>query len=97
MSIPDTPQADLPAGVVEAPCVDLDVRSVFAAGQQPCGAIFETAAAVPAGHVFRLRAPFKPVPLFSVMGQQGWGSWVASGADGDWTVCFYREVDFAGD
>lgn len=95
MSHPNPMQTDLPVGVADAPCVDLDVRPLFADGQQPCGVIVETAAGVPPGHVFRLRAPFKPVPLFTAMGQQGWGAWVDAGAGDDWTVCFYRESDFA--
>lgn len=95
MTISEAVQANLPAGVAEAPCVDLDVRPVLQAGGEPFAAIMEAVAAVPPGHVFRLRATFRPVPLFAVMRAKGWASWIASGAEDDWTVCFYRKADFA--
>ncbi|HLT47957.1 MAG TPA: DUF2249 domain-containing protein [Rubricoccaceae bacterium] len=95
MSILETIETRLPEAVAEAPCVDLDVRPVLAAGGEPFALIMETAAAVPPRHVLRLRATFKPVPLFAVMRAKGWGSWVAAGAGDDWTVCFYRRADFA--
>ncbi len=95
LSIAQTVEARLPDGVAEAPRVDLDVRPVLAAGEEPFMLIMETAEAVPARHVFALRAPFKPVPLFAVMRAKGWAAWVASGAGDDWTVCFYRKADFA--
>jgi hypothetical protein len=95
MTIPEAVEARLPVGVAGAPRVDLDVRPVLAAGGEPFALIMETAAAVPPRHVLRLRAPFKPVPLFAVMRAKGWGSWVAAGAGDDWSVCFYRRADFA--
>ena len=95
MPTPEAPEANLPAGVAEAPRVDLDVRPVLKEGGEPFSLIMETASSVPPGHVFRLRATFKPVPLFAVMRARGWASWVASGEGDDWTICFYRKADFA--
>ena len=95
MPPPETVEATLPAGVAEAPHVDLDVRPVLREGGEPFALIMETASSVPPRHVFRLRATFKPVPLFAVMRARGWASWIASGEGDDWTVWFYRRADFA--
>ena len=78
------------ARVSETDCVDLDVRPILRGGGEPFSLIMETAASVPAGHVLRLRATFKPVPLFAVMRVRGWSHWVERGDGDDWTVWFYR-------
>ena len=95
MTIAETVRAHLPAEVAEAPRVDLDVRPVLESGGEPFALIMETAESVPPRHVLRLRAPFKPVPLFAAMRARGWASWVASGDGEDWTICFYRKADFS--
>lgn len=85
-----------PAAVADAPRTSLDVRPVLEAGGEPFGQIMSAAAAVPTGHVFCLRATFKPVPLFGVMHLRGWSYWIESGSGNDWTICFYRHGDFGG-
>lgn len=89
----DAPAA--PAAALDAPQVELDVRPILQSGGEPFGQIMTAVAAVPEGQVFRLRATFKPVPLFAVMQLRGWSYWVEGGAGDDWTVCFYRKADFA--
>ncbi len=84
----------VPEAAAAAPRMDLDVRPVLAGGGEPLGLILETLARVPPGHVFQLRAPFEPVPLFVVLRLRGWAYWIESGAGEDWTVCFYRSADF---
>lgn len=86
--------SEVPATALAAPCVELDVRPTLEKGGEPFGKIMEAVAGVPARHVFRLRANFKPVPLFAVMRLRGWNHWIASGEGDDWTICFYRRNDF---
>jgi hypothetical protein len=83
----------LPA-VAAAPRVELDVRPILREGGEPFSIIMRAAGEVPAGHVLVLRATFRPVPLFAVLGAKGWGHAVESGAGDDWTVLFYRRADF---
>jgi hypothetical protein len=41
--------------------------------------------------VFVLRAPFEPVPLYTVLGKRGFVHWAESRAADDWTIWFWRE------
>ncbi len=88
-----TPPAFL-AGLSEARFVELDVRPILRSGGEPFALIMETVARVPPGHVFHLRATFKPVPLLGVMRQKGWAHWIARGEEDDWEIWFYRPSDF---
>jgi len=36
---------------------------------------------VPEGHVFRLRATFKPTPLFRMLGAKGWSHRIEKGEE----------------
>ena len=83
------------AGITEAERVELDVRPVLREGGEPFSLIMSTAAQVPEGHVLRLRATFKPVPLFGVMRTRGWKHWTERGEGDDWIVWFYRTRDFS--
>lgn len=74
--------------------VELDVRPILRNGGEPFTLIMETASHVPAGHVLRLRATFKPVPLLGVMRVKGWAHWIAHGEGEDWEIWFYRLDDF---
>lgn len=71
------------------------MRPILLAGGEPFSQIMETAAAVPPGHILRLRATFKPMPLFGVMRAKGWKHWIEYGEGDDWIVWFYRVKDFA--
>ena len=75
--------------------VDLDVRPILRDGGEPFSLIMETATQVPPGGIFRLRATFKPLPLFGVMKMKGWDHWTEFGAGDDWRIWFYRRQDFA--
>lgn len=70
--------------------VDLDVRSILAAGGEPFGKIMETVAALGPDEGLRLLAPFKPVPLFQVLGSKGFSHEARELGDGDWEVLFRR-------
>lgn len=51
--------------------VDLDVRPILKSGGEPFQKIMETVALLAPGQGLRLLAPFKPVPLFGVLGSKG--------------------------
>lgn len=92
MTSPPTFLARLPA----TRFVELDVRPILQSGGEPFSRIMETVERMPPGHVLRLRATFKPVPLLGVMHQKGWAHWIAHGQDEDWEIWFYRLADFEG-
>ncbi len=81
---------DALAGLTEAERVDLDVRPILRDGGEPFSVIMKAVGAVPAGHALRLRATFRPVPLYAVMRVRGWKHWVERGEGDDWIVWFYR-------
>lgn len=68
--------------------VDLDVRPLLSAGEEPFGKIMETVSALGEGEGLRLLATFKPIPLFSVMGSKGFSYEAREIGGGDWEVLF---------
>lgn len=73
-----------------APVVELDVRDDLRSGREPFSRIMEAVASLPDDAVLRLRAPFEPVPLFSVMARRGFVHAARREEDGDWSVLFAR-------
>ena len=68
----------------------VDARPTLAAGAEPFAEIMDAAARVADGQVLVVYAPFEPVPLEGVLGDQGF-SYVADQLDsGDWRVTFVR-------
>ncbi|MGO4558163.1 DUF2249 domain-containing protein [Mesorhizobium sp. 2RAF21] len=67
---------------------ELDVRPILAEGGEPFGAIMEAVATLAPGQGLRLLAPFKPVPLFHVLGQRGFEPTAREIGGGDWEVIF---------
>ena len=68
----------------------VDARPTLAAGGEPFAEIMEAAARVGDGEVLVVYAPFEPVPLEGVLGEQGF-HYVADPLDGgDWRVTFLR-------
>lgn len=68
----------------------VDARPVLAKGEEPFAQIMETAARVGDDEVLVVYAPFEPVPLEGVLGEQGF-RFVADELDGgDWRVTFLR-------
>ena len=80
------PRPGAPADITGAERVELDVRPILLDGGEPFSVIMAAVGNVPVGHVLRLRATFKPVPLFGVMRARGWRQWVEHGAGDDWIV-----------
>jgi uncharacterized protein (DUF2249 family) len=69
--------------------VDLDVREDLRRGEEPFSKIMAAKQSLQPGVVLRLRATFEPVPLYHVMGKQGYDHWTEQLADDDWRVWFY--------
>lgn len=90
---PPPPDEDLrPAALSAIPeenIVHLDVREELRAGREPFSRIMAARREVPAGGGLCLRATFEPVPLFAVMGNQGFAHHVERLAADDWRVWFY--------
>lgn len=72
---------------------ELDVRPILRAGGEPFKEIMAAVKNTSAGGALRLRATFEPMPLFRVLGAQGWNHWVEYGKDDDWIVWFYQSGD----
>jgi len=89
-----TDRPELLESVTEEELVDLDVRPILRDGGEPFGKIMSTLQEVSEGHVLRLRATFKPTPLFGVLGAKGWSYWIEKGEGEDWIVWFYQAEDF---
>jgi len=81
------------AGLPEESIHDLDVRPVLARGEEPLAVILERAREIGPGEVLRLRAPFEPVPLYSVLAGRGFEAWTERLASDDWQVWFLRSPE----
>lgn len=69
----------------------VDARPTLASGGEPFGEIMAAAAEVGDGEVLVVYAPFEPVPLEGVLGEQGFHHVVAQLDTGDWRVTFHRD------
>ena len=66
----------------------VDARPVLARGEEPFEAIMDAAFAVGHDEVLVVYAPFEPVPLEGVLGEQGFGYVADQIEGGDWRVVF---------
>lgn len=66
----------------------LDVRDILKAGGEPFSEIMQAVEGLSPGQGLRLLATFKPVPLFGVMAQRGFGHSEREIGGGDWEVVF---------
>ena len=73
--------------------LDLDVRDDLRHGREPFSRIMAAKREVPYGGALRLRAIFEPVPLYAVMGKQGFHHHTEQIGPEDWCVWFYRPDD----
>ncbi len=68
--------------------IDVDVRPILRAGGEPFSVIMAALERLEPGQGLRLYAPFKPIPLFAVMADKGFGH-SAQPLEGDeWEVLF---------
>jgi uncharacterized protein (DUF2249 family) len=68
----------------------LDVRPIIARGEEPFDTIMRTVAGMAAGEELELVAPFEPVPLFNVLGSQGFEHHAEPIGNGDYRVIFRK-------
>jgi len=68
----------------------VDARPTLAAGGEPFEEIMAAAAEVGEGEVLVVYAPFEPVPLEGVLGEQGFSHVADKLENGDWRVTFVR-------
>jgi len=96
---PHTSSADAPTPGSQAPptshpldahIVELDVREDLRAGREPFSTIMHAVAALDASDVFRLRAPFEPVPLCTVLRKRGFACETEEHGPDDWSAWFWR-------
>lgn len=76
------------AASTNPPIRELDVRPILQAGGEPFQAIMDAVEALKPGESLKLFAPFRPVPLFSVMANRGFGASDRPLDGGDWEVIF---------
>ena len=70
--------------------ITLDVRDDLRSGRDPFAKIMAAAAQVAVGQVLLLIAPFEPIPLFHVLGRQGFRYDARRCDSGEWEVRFTR-------
>jgi uncharacterized protein (DUF2249 family) len=68
----------------------VDARPTLATGGEPFAEIMDAAGRVAAGDVLVVYAPFEPVPLEGVLGEQGFAHVADQLEGGDWRVTFAR-------
>lgn len=68
----------------------VDARPILAAGGEPFAQIMDAAGKVGEGEVLVVYAPFEPVPLEGVLGEQGFAHVADQLDNGDWRVTFTR-------
>lgn len=70
--------------------LELDIRPLCAAQRPPLPSILETIAKLAPGQAFRLIAPFEPLPLYQLLGKQGFAHETRARDDGAWEILFTR-------
>ena len=71
--------------------VDLDVRPLLAAGNDPFVEIMTAVAELKPGQDLRIVAPFRPAPLLQVLASKGFSFKERALAGSDWEVIFSRQ------
>jgi hypothetical protein len=69
----------------------LDVRPILARGEEPFDTIMKVVATLSPDEPLELFAPFEPVPLFSVLGAQGFRHVAEPIGNGEYRVVFHRQ------
>ncbi len=72
------------------PPLHLDVRPLVEARKPPMAAILDGVGRLAPGQALQLVAPFEPVPLYQMLGQQGYSHEARLREDGAWEILFSR-------
>jgi uncharacterized protein (DUF2249 family) len=70
----------------------VDVRADIQRGEEPFDRIMQAVAVLGAEEELVIVNLFEPVPLYGVLGAQGFSHETQRTADGDWRVTFRRHV-----
>jgi len=70
----------------------LEVRPELEQGGEPFVRIMEAASSIKPGGTLVIVAPFEPVPLYAVLGAQGFAYQTEKEASDEWVVCFSRSA-----
>jgi Uncharacterized conserved protein (DUF2249) len=70
----------------------LDVRQMMAVGKEPFDAIMAVVGDLGPEEDFELFAPLDPIPLYEVLGAQGFSHQTEALGGGDYRVVFRRKV-----
>ena len=70
----------------------LDVRPMMAAGNEPFDAIMGAVGGLKPDEEFELFAPLDPIPLYQVLGAQGFTHETEALGGGDYRIIFRRGV-----
>lgn len=84
------PVLEAPAWARRAPARTVDARDDLRNGREPFGKIMAAAQQTGSGQTLLVQAIFEPIPLYSVLGAQGFEHWTEKLANDDWAVYFLR-------
>ncbi len=92
---PSAPRPEALDAIAPDKLVELDVREDLRNGREPFSLIMAARQRVPEGGALAVRAIFEPVPLYQVMGKQGFEHYTEQLGDEDWRVWFYPSAPAA--
>lgn len=69
---------------------ELDVRNMFAQQIPPLQTILNAVDSLQSGEGLCLLVPFEPIPLYALLGSQGFSHEASQNPDGSWRVTFRR-------
>ena len=75
----------------------VDVREELRRGGEPFARIMQAVKSLAPGQALRLLATFEPLPLYAVLGRQGFGHSAIRHGEGDWEVLFEKQTTRAGE
>ncbi|HQR17628.1 MAG TPA: DUF2249 domain-containing protein [Gemmatimonadales bacterium] len=92
---PTAPRPEALEVIAPDQLVELDVREDLRNGREPFSLIMAARQRVPEGGALAVRAIFEPVPLYAVMGKQGFTHYTEQLGEEDWRVWFYPPAQAA--
>ena len=65
----------------DAVCRELDIRPILNSGEHPVNQVLAELSELPAGGIYKLLAPFVPIPLIDKAASIGFKHWIHEGAE----------------